>query len=158
MLEPDSMMGLQLTRSIGTDSLMCYQGCWRFCHIFVPKVGYPWIPNMDIQYGYPRAPDMAIKILQTCQILYDYLISMSVTANNNRFQPSWYKSWNVLTDYCLPEHSSTKNVTNCTIGRFPHFLQIKLWQCDIKKLSVVLLKSSLKMRLQNPQHDCQKTR
>ena len=55
-----------------------------------------------------------------------YLIGMSVTTNDDRLRPPWYEPWNVLTDYCFSEHCSSKDVTDCSIRRFPHFLQLEL--------------------------------
>ena len=119
---------------VAAFSLLCYQA-WRrlICHIqyLFQRLGNPWIFSL-FWHGHwiivYRAKYFYVSLI-------DYLISMSVTTNNNWFHPSWYESGNVPTDYCLSEHSSTKNVADRTIGRFPHCLQIKLWQCDIKQLS-----------------------
>ena len=55
----------------------------------------------------------------------NYLVPISMTSYDNTLGPAWYQSWNVVTDYGFSENCSTKNVSDCAIGRSPHLLQFK---------------------------------
>lgn len=55
-----------------------------------------------------------------------HLISISMTANDNGFDPSRHQPGNVLADNSLSEDSATQDVSNCAIGRLPHLLQLEL--------------------------------
>lgn len=48
------------------------------------------------------------------------LISKSVSTNDNWFSPSGNKSWNVLDHNWFTEYSTTKLISNCSVGRLPH--------------------------------------
>jgi len=53
------------------------------------------------------------------------LISKGVSANNYWLSPSRDKSWNILNDDWLTEHSPVKFVTDCSVGTFPHLLELE---------------------------------
>ena len=78
---------------------------------------------------------------------HQYLISMSMATNDYWLHPAGNQPWNVFANYCFSEDSSTKNVSNCPIRRFPHFLQIKLWksnyqqdECHLLSIEFTLMK------------------
>lgn len=50
-----------------------------------------------------------------------------MSSDDNWFFPSWYKSGNVLNYDRFSEDSSIKNISNSSIGTFPHFLELELF-------------------------------
>ncbi len=54
------------------------------------------------------------------------LITKSMSSDNNGFFPSRDKSWNIFDDDWFSKHSTVENVSDSTIGAFPHLLEIKL--------------------------------
>lgn len=59
-------------------------------------------------------------------ILALVLITIRVSSDNERLLPAWNESGNVFADDWLSEDSSVENGPDCTVRRFPHFLQLKL--------------------------------
>jgi len=49
-----------------------------------------------------------------------------MSSNNNWLCPIFDKSWNVFTDDWFSENSSSKIISDCSVGTFPHFLEIEL--------------------------------
>ena len=62
-----------------------------------------------------------------CKIGGSVLISESVSSNNNGFFPSWNKSWDVIDDDRFSEDGSVENVSDCTVGAFPHVFKVELF-------------------------------
>jgi len=56
-----------------------------------------------------------------------YLVPICVTPYHNTLGPAGHQTWNVFTNDCLAEYSSSQNVTDSTIGWLPHLLQLELW-------------------------------
>jgi len=50
-----------------------------------------------------------------------------VSANNDRLRPTRDKSWDIIDDNRLSEHSAVENVPNGSVGRLPHLLKLKLF-------------------------------
>jgi hypothetical protein len=59
------------------------------------------------------------------------LVSESVSSNYNWFSPAGNKSWNVFDNDWLTEDSSAKNVSNSSVWRFPHLLELKLLDASL---------------------------
>ena len=53
------------------------------------------------------------------------LITKGMSSNNNGFFPSWNQSRNVIHDNGFSEDSTVENVSDRTIGAFPHFFEIE---------------------------------
>lgn len=60
-------------------------------------------------------------------VLSDVLITMSVSSNDDGSGPAWDKSGNVLADDGLSEDGSIKDISDGTVGRSPHFLELELF-------------------------------
>jgi hypothetical protein len=60
-----------------------------------------------------------------------YLVTKSMTTNHNGFLPARHQSWNRFTNDWFTEHSTTKDVPDCTIWTSPHLFQLKL--CEAHK-------------------------
>ena len=58
--------------------------------------------------------------------VHPYLISMSMSSDDNGLVPSRNQSWYSLAYDWLPEHRATKDITNGPIGAPPHFLELEL--------------------------------
>ena len=55
------------------------------------------------------------------------LVSEGVSSNHNWSSPSWNTSWDVFDDDWFTEDSSSHNVSDCTVGGFPHLFQVELF-------------------------------
>lgn len=53
------------------------------------------------------------------------MVSESVSSDNDRFFPSGNESWNVINDDGFSEDSTVEDVSNGTIGTFPHMFEIE---------------------------------
>lgn len=60
-----------------------------------------------------------------CEIGSSVLITKCVSSNNDGFFPSWDESWNVFNDDWFSKNGSVQNVSDGTIGTFPHVFKIK---------------------------------
>jgi len=54
-----------------------------------------------------------------------YLITKSMTTNDNRFSPAWNKTGDFITKNRLTEHCTIQYISDCTIRTQPHLLQFK---------------------------------
>jgi len=45
-----------------------------------------------------------------------------MSSDNDWGSPSWNTSWDVFDDDWFPEYSSSHDVSDSTVGRFPHLL------------------------------------
>ena len=54
------------------------------------------------------------------------LITESVSADNDGLLPAWHKARNVLDDDGLSEDGSTDDVSDGSVGGFPHLLEVEL--------------------------------
>src|SRR5690606_25668100 len=55
------------------------------------------------------------------------LVTKSVTADNDRLCPTWNKTRNVADDDRLTENCTIKDVTDCSVRRFPHLLKFEFF-------------------------------
>lgn len=55
------------------------------------------------------------------------LITVSVSTNDDWVGPAWNKSWDVFNDDGFSENSSIKDISDCSVGRFPHLLKLELF-------------------------------
>lgn len=53
------------------------------------------------------------------------LVTVCVAADDDGLGPAGYNAWDVLADDRLTENSASQNVTDCAVGRWPHFLQLE---------------------------------
>lgn len=53
------------------------------------------------------------------------MVSESVPSNNDWFFPSRNESWNVINDDGFSEDSTVEDVSNGTVGTFPHMLEVE---------------------------------
>lgn len=51
---------------------------------------------------------------------------MRVPADYNGLDPAWNQAGNVFADNSFSEHSATKDVPDCPVGRAPHLLKFEL--------------------------------
>ena len=54
------------------------------------------------------------------------LVTVSVTADDDRLGPAWNQAWNVRNNDWLAEHNTVENVSNGSVRRLPHLLQTEL--------------------------------
>lgn len=54
------------------------------------------------------------------------LITESMSSNNNRLFPSWNQFWDVVDDNGFSEDSTIEDVSDGTVGAFPHFFEVEL--------------------------------
>ena len=59
------------------------------------------------------------------------LISKGMSANNDGLGPARNESWDVFNDDRFSEDSSVKNVSDGSIGTFPHLLEFKLFDSGL---------------------------
>lgn len=55
------------------------------------------------------------------------LITKGMTSNDDRFFPPWNKSWDVFNNDRLSENSTIQNISDGTIGAFPHLLKVEFF-------------------------------
>ena len=53
-----------------------------------------------------------------------------MTADHNWFAPMWNQPWNVLDDDWFAEYNSTQDVTDSSVRRLPHLLQIEFFNAS----------------------------
>lgn len=51
---------------------------------------------------------------------------MSVSSNDDGLLPAWDEKGHIVADDGLTEHGTIEDVTDSSIGRFPHLLQLEL--------------------------------
>jgi hypothetical protein len=60
-------------------------------------------------------------------VLTHVLISKSMSTHNNWLDPSRNKSWYIFDYDRFSEHSAIQDISDCAVGRFPHFLKLELF-------------------------------
>lgn len=55
-------------------------------------------------------------------VVKGYLVSVSMPADDDGFDPAGHQAGDVLTDDGLPEHGASQDVTDGPVGRAPHLL------------------------------------
>lgn len=60
-------------------------------------------------------------------ILGTVLVTESMTANDDRVGPARHQTWDILAQDRLTENGSAENVTNGSIRRKPHLLQLEFF-------------------------------
>ena len=59
-------------------------------------------------------------------VLAPILVTVSVSTHNDGLGPSWHESRDILADNGFSENSSIKNVSDGSVGRPPHLLEVEL--------------------------------